>query len=577
VVRSFLSVAAICALGACSRRASSLEDAISAGDQAFRSRKFDEAGRFYRQAVNRDATNGPAYQRLGAAEANAGHPIAAIAALRRAVQLLPKTDPRHRAARLDLAELSLAHQRNSETLDDSEATAQEMLQTNPNDAEGWRIYGTVALARAEWLRTRDRELYGKVMADALRSFESADKARPGDLRVLLALARAHAADEKFAEAEQRYRTLLAKYERADAARAEWYRLLQIQGRTAEARDVLRGGARSGERPEWFLQMWAAQELVQRDYAAMQQALDELAPRARSRPAVCLFEGDFYLRAGDAERALEEYQRCTSLDDATARLRDQRLIAVLGATGRSAEAASIVQSMLNRDPRDPVARMHVARASISSGETDNALRELESVSAEDPRNYEARFEKARAHLKRGEVEQARLSAVEALGLRPDFLPALLLNAQIQFSRQEYAGAALTVKEIFAADRDSPEGRLMETVLRGVKSAAEGKASDSRLADAAAQIASGKYEKAEGLLQGDAANGPQASREMVAAPPAAGDPRTVRFAYLKNSECDDAVTRYRRIATRPDDPFALTRAVDGPWPAPEKTTRAITFAP
>lgn len=182
------------------------------------------------------------------------------------------------------------------------------------------------------------------------------------------------------------------------------------------------------------------------------------------------------------------------------------------------------------------------------------------------------------MKLGEVEQARLKAAEALQLRADFLPALLLTAQIQFKREEYRGAAHTITQMLTIDRENREVRLMDAVLReGVGSDAGAGSLNPRLAPVAAQIASGRFNDAANLFEKERLSRSEADRAISTGAETAQDHEEGRFVYLKRTECDDAVARNRELATRPDDPFVLAKAVTGPWAAPERTMPKFPFPP
>jgi tetratricopeptide (TPR) repeat protein len=544
----------------------------------FRHSRFEEASQFYQIAVRRKPKDGPAYVRLGLAQANAGNPVDAIASLRRALEVLPANDPRRIMIRQQLADISLAHMQNSETLDESEATARQLLSTNPKDHDGLRIAGAVMLARAEWLRTRDPVLYDRVIQMTLHDFESAEEARPGQPNVAMALARILSVMGRFSDAEARYRSLLEQNPRADAIRAEQYRLLLVDGKRSEARQVLLGAAGTASHPEWFLTMLVAQSWIDQDRPGMQAALDQLGRIARDQPRFCLMAGDFEVRAGDLEGALRRYNTCAARDTTSTNLRDERLISVMWASGKSGAAEPLARALLKRDPRNSVARTFQARTEIESGQSLLALRILDQVSTDDSANYEARLEEARAHLKEGEFEQARMSAAEALQRRPDFLPALLVTAQIQFKREEYRGAARTITQILAIDGANREARLMNAVLQeGIGSDTGVRSSNPRLAAVLAQIASGRFQDAASLFDSDREGRPQADRQVSAGIEPTQSGVDGRFVYLRKSEADDAVARNGELATKPDDPFVLARAVTGPWPAPERTTPKFTFRP
>jgi hypothetical protein len=129
-----------------------------------------------------------------------------------------------------------------------------------------------------------------------------------------------------------------------------------------------------------------------------------------------------------------------------------------------------------------------------------------------------------------------------------------------------------------DRENREARLMDAVLReGVGSDAGAVSLNPRLAPVAAQIASGRFNDAANLFEKERLSRSEAHRAMSTGTETAQDHQEGRFVYLKRTECDDAVARNRELATRPDDPFVLAKAVAGPWSAPERTIPKFPFTP
>jgi tetratricopeptide (TPR) repeat protein len=241
------------------------------------------------------------------------------------------------------------------------------------------------------------------------------------------------------------------------------------------------------------------------------------------------------------------------------------------------AKPVVEALLKRDPWNSIGLTFQARMQIESGDVASALRTLEQASSEDG-NYEARLEDARARFKLGEVELAGLKVGEALRLRPDFLPALLLTAQIQFKREDYRRVADTITRMLTIDPENREARLMNAVLRdGIGSGVGSRLLNPFLAEVVAKIASGRFQDAASLFEGSHAHGAQAYREMRAGLEATQDGAEGRFVYLRRSDCDDAVARNRELAMSPNDPFVLAKAVPGPWPAPEQTIPTFLLTP
>jgi hypothetical protein len=184
-----------------------------------------------------------------------------MANLHRGLEVLPGSDPRRKAIRVQLADLALEQVQNAETLDEAESTAKELLSTNPKDYDGLRILGAVMLGRAQWLRTRDRSLYDRAIHTALECFAFADQARPSQTEVGSAGQNPRRDGALFGRRDAISLSLLDQNPHADAMRAELYRLLLLERKRSEAREVLLTGARTSPASGWFLIMLAAQDLI----------------------------------------------------------------------------------------------------------------------------------------------------------------------------------------------------------------------------------------------------------------------------------------------------------------------------
>src|SRR5215472_6970562 len=159
MVRGFaliLTFGLVVGLGGCS---TSPEKYVAQGTAMFQSRKYEKARVMYLRALEQDARNGMAYVQLGLTDEKLGDHGAAIAAFRRALNLIPADRPVAQTVRIQLADLYLHHSLDSETIGEAARTAGELLGRNPNDYDGRRIQALVSFKAAQWFRTRDTKAY----------------------------------------------------------------------------------------------------------------------------------------------------------------------------------------------------------------------------------------------------------------------------------------------------------------------------------------------------------------------------------------------------------------------------------
>jgi tetratricopeptide (TPR) repeat protein len=538
----------------------------------FQSGKYDKARVMYQRALEHDARNGMAYVQLGLTDEKLGDHGAAIAAFRRALDLIPADRPVAQTVRIELADLYLHHLLNSETIGEAARTAGELLGRNPDDYDGRRIQALVLFKGAQWYRTRDTKAYDSAIRDSLADYQWANRIKPGQKDVMFGLARTLAVSGKFPDAGQTYNAILAHWRNCAPAYAELYRLLLVQGKMDEAQQLLKSAISQMANPDWFIRMLAAQATAAGNRGELDAALTALKKTSKRPDVVSLTAGDYYIRINDSSAALGEYRACETANGQSKRLCQERIIDVLLSQGKQAEAMQLNDAILKSDSRDSGARARRAAFHIDQGETDQALTELESVTLYDPKNYHVRYQIARVHLLRKETEQARQAALDTLELEPNFLPAWLMLARIQFGNEEYKPASKSVNEILRLSPNHPAGNLMRDVLRDLNASREpglGTGSEDRFLgaaarqiglsdDAFAQQQLAQYERKTGADR-------KADRGAEDAKPPGGNQTSADkpglSIYLKASACDEALARLKELRIKPEDPFLLAGQVPG----------------
>src|SRR6185503_12771233 len=107
-----------------------------------------------------------------------------------------------------------------------------------------------------------------------------------------------------------------------------------------------------------------------------------------------------------------------------------------------------------------ARAYAASLLIDSGEISKAINELESVVNSNPRNFVARFQLGRARAARSEWEQARQHYNLSIRENSNYLPARLALAGLQLNRGENDACLESVKQILALDPQNELARLIQ---------------------------------------------------------------------------------------------------------------------
>ncbi len=200
---------------------------VENGNKYFERGKYKEASIMYRSALKKDQRYGEAYYRLGLTQLKLNQPVAAVASLRRAVELQPNNDNAAvRLADLYLAALAAGHRDRDLLKTEINELAGRLLKKNPNSFDGNRLVG--------YLLLRD----GKVK-DAIARFQKANAAKPSDPDLILALSQALANDGQMDESERISKTLIQDRPTFGAIYDTLYVLYARQNRIEDAENILK--------------------------------------------------------------------------------------------------------------------------------------------------------------------------------------------------------------------------------------------------------------------------------------------------------------------------------------------------
>jgi tetratricopeptide (TPR) repeat protein len=465
-----LIVTAVLALVSCSRDPNVAKRRyLESGNKYFDKGKYKEARIMYLNAKTKDQRWGPAYYKLGLTALKLGSTTEAVNALRRAVELLPKNEADYWDAMVKLSEVYLAVTREKAYLDEVDGYCTKLLEHDKDSYDGHRLTGDLDYARAAEqfkiaMRNEGRALLDKAIAE----YRKADSIKPGQVGVVMQLARALAAEGQFPEAEKLYRGVFEKDKTYQYAYTELYRLLIFQGRPADAEQVLKLGSQNNPKQFGYLTLLAMHYYLQKQRDKMVSVLNQIKSHAKEFEQAYLTVGDFYLRMGDGDSAVREYREGMSKDAKRKATYEKRIIEVLMRQGKRTEAAELNSQILKDDPNDNDARGLAATFMLDKGDISRALSELQAVVTHSPDNPVAQYNLGRAHAAGGEWEQARQRFQKAIDLRPDYVLARLALAQLEVTRGDFDAALKSAQEVFKYDRNNNSARLIASAaLMGQK--------------------------------------------------------------------------------------------------------------
>lgn len=365
---------------------------LDTGNKYFDKKNYKAAVIMYRNALEKDKRYGPAYYKLALAQLQLGQISPAVNALRRSVELNKPNDPApavveaHWDSVVKLSEIYLAGSRDPMLLAEVAQNVKDLLARNPNSWDGHRLKGDLAFVHAlQAYQTANKDELKKQTDLAVSEYRTAESIKPGQVSVEMQLARAVASGGDMAGAEQLYRQVIDRDKTFQIAYSELYKLYMFQNKPDDGEKVLRLAAQNNPKQYGFLTALAAHFAVLHRRDDMEKVLQDIKSHAKDYPEAYMKVGDFYLRLGDGDSAIREYNEGLQKDkDAKRKPQyEKRKIEVLMGQGKRAEAADLSQQFLKEYPNDNEAKGLAATLLLDKGDVAKALIELQSVVTRSP--------------------------------------------------------------------------------------------------------------------------------------------------------------------------------------------------
>jgi tetratricopeptide (TPR) repeat protein len=418
---------------------------IDNGNKYLERGKYKEASLLYRRALAQDARSADAWYRLGLTHSKLALYGEARHDFARAADLDPaNTDALVKLGDLDLAFYALDPKANQEGLADLKDVAARLLKRDKQSYDGLRFSAEIALI-------------AKDLKGAIEKFEQANRSRPDQPELVLAFAQTLFADGQNDRAENLATDLIAKRKSFGPI----YDLLYV--------DYLRSGR--PEPAEAILQKKIANNPSEGEYA-MQLAYHYYRTNRRADMEAALARlngehlqtGDFYARIGEYDRAIQQYNAGLN-EQAKDHPKDQlvyrkKIIEVLGAQGKAAQALALVTDLQRDDPQDAETIALHATLLLGQRQVNQAIAELEPLAAKLARNPLLHYNLGRAYLAAGgRLDQARIQFQEALKLDPRNLPAWQSLAEVELRRGESGRAGYYADQVLNADPSNVAAALI----------------------------------------------------------------------------------------------------------------------
>ncbi len=471
-MRSFGPILAVVLLtAACTQDPNVLKKRyLESGDRYFARQMYRQASIMYRSALKKDQRYGMAHYRNGLAEIRMNKFASAEGSFRRAAELLPD-GPERVASRIQLADIYIAYLEKVKlergVIQQVDQLCEEILTLNPDSFDGHRLSGTVSLLKAvDSAGPNPRKAAGEIQK-SIAHLRAAAAIQPYQPEVVSSLTRALWVSGQGEEAVAYLQGLLRSKPGFAAGYLELNRYYLKTNHLKDAEEILeRAIANLPERLEFFSQL---AELYQKSgrKAEMAKTLDRLKAKAPNSPDTYDLAGRLFLRAGDAPRAMLEFEEgLKRFPKDPARFRRLMVDALLAQNKRS-EAVSLNDQILKDQPKDIDALVRQGEFALQNGEVDKAIGSFEALLREAPDHPRAHYDLGRALVASNRLEAARVQFTEAIRWAPDFIPPQVALAKVQMNAGEYGKAVVTADVILAIDPKHGEARVLRAMaLRGL---------------------------------------------------------------------------------------------------------------
>ena len=449
---SIFLIAAALMLGACTTPEKAKAQHVARGQALLKDKKFQEAVLEFRSALQIDEKLADAHWGLANAYEGLQRYQEAFDEMRQTAEL----DANNLDVRVRLGNYYLVgSQQSPAAIAEAERLAKEVLDKDPNHIEGHILMGSVLFAQNK-------------KQEAFAELNHAVELNPKRVESYLSLARFYVLTKDIATAEATYQraisvsggAAMAHYEygkflvganRLDVAEAEFNRAVQADPNNREARFIL-----------------ASFYLVNKRLDKAEEAYKALAEMDKEKPEGRSVLGDFYSSTGRLDEAIAIYKGviAKSPDYTQARY---RLAEIMLNRGDLAGAKNEVETVLKNDATDRQAIILRARIEMQAGQPSDlklAIEDLREVLRQEPNSRAGLFFMAEANFRLGQTDQARVFAGDLERNYPDYLPAKLMQVQINLASGDAKSALQLAAQLqerlakAAPDRDTSPQMLAE---------------------------------------------------------------------------------------------------------------------
>ncbi|HEY9405216.1 MAG TPA: tetratricopeptide repeat protein [Pyrinomonadaceae bacterium] len=456
VLLAFLVAAFAFASLACSNPEKAKVEHVERGEAYLTEKKFQEASLEFRNAVQIDDKLAQAHWGLARAYEGMEQFLQAFEELHRTIAL----DGNNLDARVRLGNyyiLAYQRERKDELRVEAERLYQDVLQKDPNHIEGHILKGTVLYA------------FGK-REEAYAALTRAVELNPQRIESLMSLALYHRQVGELSKAEEVYKRALSVNDRSALAHLEYAKFFVSQNRPDMAEAEFRRAVEVDPQSRDARRTLASFYLVNKQLDRAEEAFKALAELDGDRPEGRAVLADFYASVGRYDEAANLYRQIISDSPDYARGR-HRLAELMLQRGDVAGATAQVEEALKKNANDREGLTLRARLRLNQDQPKEAIEDLKQVLKIEPRDQPGLYFMAEATFRAGQMEQARIYAGDLEKYYPDYLPAKLMQVQINLAGGDAQGAQRLASDLLARlDKSAPDARNSPQLLNELRSKA-----------------------------------------------------------------------------------------------------------
>ncbi len=444
----------VAALGliSCKSAETSKAEHVQRGEAFLKEKKYQEATLEFRNAVQIDERLAQAH--WGLAQAYEG--LQRFAEMIDELKLTIELDAANLDARVKLGTYYVganAIHKSDELVAEAERLVKDVLQKDPN-----HVAGRVLLADVLFAQDKRQE--------ALAELNRAIELDPKRVESVIALAKYYIRTNDIAKAEETFRRAIAVNENYALGHSEYAKFLVQAGRTDQAEAEFRRAVEVEPQNRDARFVLASFYLVNKRYDKAEEAYKALADFDKDKPEGRYILADFYSSVGRYDEAISIYQEIIGKSPDYTRGR-YRMAEIMLQRGDSRGATDQVEQVLKANPRDMQALLLRSRIHLQGGDPDGAkkaIEDLKEVLKQEPNSRAGLYFMAEANFRAGRVEQARAFSSDLAKYYPDYLPAKLMQAQINLATKDAPAAVVIANDLMdKLSQEAPSADLSPQML------------------------------------------------------------------------------------------------------------------